>query len=201
MRPPYPSRRSVSNAASAAAPPPRMTIDAGVPAEGSRAARDGNAWRPRTKCLPSDGFNRPAGDRVQRRSTYRLAGPQAEAGMMPGTAHRVADQQPFRERAAVVRTGCADRKHLAAGSGQDHRILPNVAEQHGAIGEQRGIDTLGEIGASRLCLVCVHGVPQTADNRISICSQERGTVGSIHASDARSGRPHVVPARHCCTNT
>jgi hypothetical protein len=76
---------------------------------------------------------------------------------MPGTAHRVADQQPFRERAAVVRTGCADRKHLTAGSGQDHRILPNVAEQHGAIGEQRGIDTPGEIGAGRLCLVCVHG--------------------------------------------
>jgi hypothetical protein len=40
-----------------------------------------------------------------------------------------------------VRTGCADRKHLAAGSGQDHRILSNVAEQHGAIGEQRGIET------------------------------------------------------------
>ena len=53
MRPLYPSRRSVSNAASAAAPPPRMTIDAGVPAEDRRAARDGNSWRPRTKCLPS----------------------------------------------------------------------------------------------------------------------------------------------------
>jgi nitrite reductase/ring-hydroxylating ferredoxin subunit len=29
------------------------TIDAGVPAGDSRAARDGNSWRPRTKCLPS----------------------------------------------------------------------------------------------------------------------------------------------------
>ena len=116
---------------------------------------------------------------------------------MPGTAYCVANQQPFRERAAVVRTGCADRKHLAAGSGQDHRILPNVAEQHGAIGEQRGVDTLGEIGAGRLCLLCVHGGFLRLLT-IRFRSVHGNEVLNLYI-DARSGRPHVVPVRHCCT--
>jgi hypothetical protein len=83
----------------------------------------------------ADGFNRPAGNGVQCRGAHGLAGPHAEAGMMPGTAHRVADQQAFREGAAVVRADCVNRKYLIARSGQDHLILSNVAKQHGAIRE------------------------------------------------------------------
>lgn len=111
---------------------------------------------------------------------------------MPGTAHRVANQQPFRERAAVVRTGCADRKHLATGSGQDHRILSNVAEQHGTISEQRGIDTLGEIVAGWHSLVCVHGVPRLLTIEFR----------SVHRNEAlQTVFPHRMRARGVRTSS
>src|SRR5215469_11492704 len=111
----------------------------------------------------ADGLDRPACNRVQCRGAHGLAGPHAEAGMMPGTAHRVADQQAFREGTAVVRAGCVDRKYLIARSGQDHLILSNVAKQHGAVSEQLDLYTLGEIGAGRFRLVCIHGNSSTAD--------------------------------------
>src|SRR6516225_3836362 len=148
MRPLYPSRRSVSNAVFAAAPPPTMTIDAGSPAEGRRCVRDDTSRRPRTKCLPP----MVSGNRVPCRGAHGLAGPHAEAGMMPGTTHRVADQQAFREGAAVVRADCIDRKYLVARSGQDYLILSNVAKEHGAISEQLDLDALSEIGAGRFHL-------------------------------------------------
>lgn len=51
MRPAYPSRRRVSNAACAAAPPPMMTIDAGVSAASGNTGGDGVSRRARTTYL------------------------------------------------------------------------------------------------------------------------------------------------------
>src|SRR5215469_4353674 len=113
----------------------------------------------------ADGLDRPACNRVQCRGAHGLAAPHAEAGMMPGTAHRVPDQQAFREGAAVVRAGCVERKYLVARSGQDYLILSNVAKEHGAISEQLDLDALSEIGAGRFHLVCIHGNSSTADDR------------------------------------
>ena len=71
----------------------------------------------------------PARQRIQRRRAQRLAGAQAEAGVVPGAAHGVADHQPFGERAAVVGAGRLDREDLAAGLHQQHVFLADMAEQ------------------------------------------------------------------------
>ena len=79
--------------------------------------------------------------------------------MMPGAADRVADQQPFRERAAVMRACRANRKDFPGGSGEKHRILADMAEEHGAVVKLPDIDTLREVRTSRLCRFSVHDMP------------------------------------------
>ena len=80
-----------------AAPPPTMTTDSGVPAARAAgvAARVGGstlfAHEDRAVAL----LDTPARDRVERRRAQRLAGAQAEAGVVPRAAHGVADEQPF----------------------------------------------------------------------------------------------------------
>jgi hypothetical protein len=59
-------------------------------------------------------FHPPAGDRIERRRTYRLARARAEAGMMPRVADSIAGEQPLRERTTVM---CA--------RGQQSQILPH----------------------------------------------------------------------------
>ena len=80
-------------------------------------------------------LDRPAVDRAERRRAQRLAGAQAEAGVMPGAAHRVADQQPFGERAVIVAAVRADGEDLAAAARQQHLLVADMADQHAAVGE------------------------------------------------------------------
>jgi hypothetical protein len=77
----------------------------------------------------------PPGNRAQCRSVQRFTGSQAEAGVMPRTAHRVIDEETFRERPAIVRTGGADRENLIAPAGEQHGLLADVSHQHSAIGK------------------------------------------------------------------
>ena len=75
----------------------------------------------------------PARDGVERRRPQRLAGAQAEAGVVPGAAHRVADDSPSAERTAVVRARGADGEDLLAAPRQQHRLLSHLAGQHAAL--------------------------------------------------------------------
>ena len=84
----------------------------------------------------------PARDRVQRRGSQRFARAQAEARVVPGAAHRVIDQQPFGERAVVVRADGADGEDLCPAPRQQHGFPVGVAEQHGAVGEARRLRSL-----------------------------------------------------------
>src|SRR5215469_13948557 len=54
----------------------------------------------------------PARHRVESRRAQRLAGAQAETGVMPGPAHGIRDHPPFGERAVVVAAFGADREQL-----------------------------------------------------------------------------------------
>ena len=75
---------------------------------------------------------------------------------MPGAAHGIVDEEPLGERPAVMRAGGADREHLLAASRQQHRLVADMTEQHGAIGELRECEALGEIGPARLRLSLTH---------------------------------------------
>jgi hypothetical protein len=77
----------------------------------------------------------PSGNRAHCGSLQRLTGSQAEAGVMPRTAHRVIDEETFRERPAIMRTGGADREDLIAPAGEQHGLLADVSQEHSAIGK------------------------------------------------------------------
>ena len=100
----------------------------------------------------------PAGDRVQRRRAQGLAGAQAETGMVPRTANRIVDQQPFGERRAIMRADGADREQLVAAPGEQHRFAVRVPEQHGAVGNRRERDALREIGSAEFRLCFAHSI-------------------------------------------
>ena len=96
-----------------------MSGDAAVDARPSRA-RSGNLLADEDPVArPLDA---PAGDRIQRRRAQRLAGAQTEAGVMPGTAHRIVDDEPLGERPVIVRTGRADGEDTVTAPYQDHVV-------------------------------------------------------------------------------
>src|SRR5262249_42540253 len=71
----------------------------------------------------------PNRKRAQRGWPHRFAASQGEAGMMPGTADRVADHQTLRERAVIVAAKRFDRQHLGANLHQKHLVVPDMTEQ------------------------------------------------------------------------
>ena len=77
---------------------------------------------------------------------------------MPGTAHRVVDNEPVRERAAIVGAMGADREHVGAAAHQQHRLVADVADELAAIGEFGERNSLRQIGAGRLRLIFGHSV-------------------------------------------
>ena len=87
----------------------------------------------------------PAGDRVERRSAQGLAGAQAEARVMPGTTNRIADQQPVRERGAVVRAEGTDREQFLPAPRENHRLAAHVPGEHPAVADVRDWDARGEV--------------------------------------------------------
>src|SRR5262249_47713572 len=101
-------------------------------------------------------LNLPAGNRAQCGGMQRFAGSQAEAGVVPRTAHRVVNQEPLRERSAIVGTGGADRENLTATAGEQHGLLTDMSQQHVAVGERVDRDSLRQIGAGRTGLFSSH---------------------------------------------
>jgi hypothetical protein len=81
---------------------------------------------------------------------------QAEAGVMPGTAHRLTYHQAFAERATVVGALGVNRKHLRRAAGEKNRIRAHMTHQHGAVRKEALRDSGREIGAAGLRCV-THG--------------------------------------------
>src|SRR5207244_11714124 len=91
-------------------------------------------------------------DGIQRRRAQRLAGAEIETGVVPRTAHRVADEESLGERAAVVRARGADGVDVAAAADEQHRLAVGVAAEHRAVRELLDGNALLEIGTGQLCL-------------------------------------------------
>ena len=132
----------------------------------------------------------PARHRIERRRSDRLAGAQAEAGMVPRAAHGVADRQSLGERPAVVRAGRTDGEEFIAAARKQDRFLPDMSADHAAVGEVVERDALREIGTGRLRWLA-HGRLLTSwqPKPIRKCRQqeEKNTKGAADA--APSGIP------------
>jgi hypothetical protein len=131
-----------------------------------RVGRDFAVWRGRKLACgklagdeehPVALLDSPASDGVERRSAQRLAGAEAEAGVMPGAAHRVADAQPLPEWAAVMGTGGPDGEDVVAVSGDEHRLSLYVAREHSPVGKLGQRDAATEVRAVRFRLLTTHG--------------------------------------------
>ena len=100
--------------------------------------------------------------------------------MVPRAAHRVADEEPLGERAAVVRARAADGVDVAAAADEQHRLAVGVAAEHPAVREIVDGNALLEIGTGQLCLhslknsarlvASVRSVPSIDDVTISVSS-------------------------------
>ena len=64
---------------------------------------------------------------------------------MPRAAHRVVDHQSLAERPAVMGAVGADREDFLATTGQQHGLVADPADQHGAVGEIGLRDAVGQI--------------------------------------------------------
>src|SRR5207302_6943181 len=96
-----------------------------------------------------------ARDGKGRRSGDRLARAQAEAGVVPWAANRIADDQPFRERAAVMRAVRAYRHDLGADAAGDDTFSAHLAAVRRSGLDLRDVRPLPEIGTLRR-LVSTH---------------------------------------------
>ena len=97
---------------------------------------------------------RPARRRARRAPAPQgLAGPQAEAGVVPGTANRLVDDQALRQRAVVVAAKCIDRDHVRSELHQQHGIVPDMTQQL-AVDEILRRNTLREIGTAWFVVIC-----------------------------------------------
>src|SRR5262245_51097728 len=83
---------------------------------------------------------------------------------MPRTAHRVADDEPLDERAAIVRTLCANGEQLVPGACQHDLLVTNAPENHAAIRQRRGGDTFRQV-ETRLLFCFAHGSPSADTTR------------------------------------
>ena len=132
--PAKPSRRSISAAAKPAAPPPTMTKRASGWIEAARPMAFGSFSR--TTIRSPENFRTPAGNGIEGRRPDRLAGPQAEAGMMPWAPDRFARDDTFAR--AARRSGCiccrwrrCPRPDATSRTGSS----PDVTTDHAAIGQ------------------------------------------------------------------
>ena len=50
---------------------------------------------------------------------------------MPGTSHRIVDNEPLRERTVVVGALSADREHVSAAAHEQNRVLSDMADELG----------------------------------------------------------------------
>jgi hypothetical protein len=76
--------------------------------------------------------------------------------MMPWTAHRLPDQEPFPERPAVVRAGGIDGEDFRAAARDEHRSVLYLPYHHAAIGKVLFRDAHPQIGPGGLGCVS-HG--------------------------------------------
>src|SRR5579862_3564008 len=89
--------------------------------------------------------------------------------MVERTAHRIADNETFRQRPAVMRAGRADRENLFAAADKDHGFVADMTEPHGAFGEVVERNAFSKIRATWLVLIA-HDASLALNNAYSRAS-------------------------------
>jgi hypothetical protein len=90
---------------------------------------------------------------VQRFSSAKI-----EAGVMPGTAHGIVDNEALRERTVVVGALGADGEKVSAATHEQNRILSDMAGQLGSVRQFARGNSQRQIGAGGLRLLFSHSV-------------------------------------------
>jgi len=82
---------------------------------------------------------------------------------VPWAADRIADEDPFRERSAVMRAGRPDCENVPASASEDHRFTRDLAEKHPAVGDFRSRYADGEVRTGRCFGFLAHNPPAGGD--------------------------------------
>jgi len=90
-----------------------------------------------------------AGQIAERGAAGGFARAQIEAGVVPRTADGALDDEPFRQRPAVVRAGRPDREQIRPALDEDHGLSVRVAEQRNAVRQALDGDARDEVGPAR----------------------------------------------------
>ena len=94
----------------------------------------------------ADSLYAPTGNRIQRWGTHRLAGGQAEAGVVPWAPNGVTDDKPVDQRAVIVRAVWANRKHRIARSNEQHLFLIDPTKDLRSVRKIPDRESAAEIG-------------------------------------------------------
>ena len=78
-------------------------------------------------------FDAPCVDWTERRGAQGFAGAKIEAGVMPGTSHRIVDNEALRERTIVVGALSADGENVSAAAHEQNRVLSDMADELAAV--------------------------------------------------------------------
>jgi hypothetical protein len=83
----------------------------------------------------SDLLNPPAGNRVKRRCAQCFSCAQAEAGVVPRTAHGFANNKTLGQGSMVVSTGCSNGEEIISMTCQNYIFTINLPQNHSAVGK------------------------------------------------------------------
>ena len=100
--------------------------------------------------LPVTLLDGPARDGTQGGRAQGFTAAQVETGVVPGTAHGIANHEPVAQRAVVMRALSADREDLSPAADEQDGFAAGMADELAAVGELAEGNALGEIGAARL---------------------------------------------------
>jgi hypothetical protein len=110
----------------------------------------------RTKIFPSRCSTDQHSRGLNAGGAQRFAGAQVETGVVPRTAHSIANHEAIHERAMVMRALRAHRKHFRAATHEQHFLVSDVAGELAPFGKLRGRDARLRIGATGLTLILCH---------------------------------------------
>ena len=91
-------------------------------------------------------FHLPAGNRIQRWRSNRLAGAKVETGVMPGASDGISDDQTLGERSVIMRAVRPDRKDLRLTLDDHHLLVPHASRQDASVSSRTGMPWVKSIG-------------------------------------------------------
>src|SRR5690606_21837035 len=121
-------------------------------------------------------LNIPARQVGQRGRPERLAGAEAECGVVPGTPDRLANDETLGERPPVVRAASTDGRERAAAPREQDWLAAGVTEQSTALRNRAGIDAHRQVRPRQRGAISSHfTLPLWSRRRARFAGRPRGT--------------------------